>query len=121
MTTRNILLVAALGCLIVSQAQAQTKSGAFYDGNKLLQYCSPGDTPTHQGICIGYIAGLADALSSPGASINGLKACIPTGVKQGQVMDVAINYLKAHPETRHYTADSLVAQALRDVFPCKGG
>jgi hypothetical protein len=34
-------------------------------------------------------------------------------------MDIAKQFLTTHPEKRQYAADSLVAEALAQAFPCK--
>jgi hypothetical protein len=36
-----------------------------------------------------------------------------------QVRDVAVEFLTAHPETRHTGAVGIVARALAGAFPCK--
>jgi hypothetical protein len=41
-------------------------------------------------------------------------------VTNRQVQDVVVNYLKAHPETRHQDARLLVALAIREAFGCGG-
>jgi len=63
-----------------------------------------------------YIVGIADALE--GNVIDGWRACIPQSVTQGQAKDVALKWLRAHPEKRHFAAAGLVAYALSDAFPC---
>jgi hypothetical protein len=35
-----------------------------------------------------------------------------------QLADIAVNYLRDHPEQRHYVASADVALALASAFPC---
>jgi hypothetical protein len=44
--------------------------------------------------------------------------CLPANVTVGQMQDVVENYLREHPENRHFTAASLIADALQRKFPC---
>ena len=44
--------------------------------------------------------------------------CIPQNVTTGQVKDVAVNYLRDNPETRHRDAVLLVGAALLRAWPC---
>lgn len=109
----------ALGAGLPTPACAQ---GFFQTGNSLLNLCQhPGYT---EGVCIGFVAGISDALShamksSVGSGhLGGWQACIPYDITQGQARDVAVTFLMAHPEMRHYLAAGLVAQALSEAFPC---
>jgi hypothetical protein len=89
---------------------------AFQSGNHLSAACE-----TDTGLCLGYVAGVADAMSLvqvTGGSIAGVEACIPFPVVIGEAKDVAVKYLREHPELRAYTAVDLVALALHDAFPC---
>jgi hypothetical protein len=73
----------------------------------------------HFGLCAGFVVGIADAMSNV-TGVLGRRACIPLpAVPRGQVIDVVKRYLEQHPETRHDSAVSLVAQALSEAFPCK--
>ena len=99
-----------------SEAQNPGAIRAFQSGNQLYAACEA-DT----GLCMGYVAGVADAMSLvqvTGGSIAGVVACIPFPVVIGEAKDVAVKYLREHPELRAYTAVDLVAFALHDAFPC---
>jgi hypothetical protein len=48
-----------------------------------------------------------------------LTACVPDGVSAGQLVEVVKKWLREHPENWHYGADSLVAAALQEAFPCR--
>jgi hypothetical protein len=60
--------------------------------------------------------GVADAMQED--TVWGRRACLPEVSVAGQARDVAVRYLTDHPESRHYTAASLVAEALEEAFPC---
>jgi Rap1a immunity proteins len=85
----------------------------FQNGNQLYERC----TEPNRDSCLGYVAGIFDALAS-GASIADYSACMPSGTTVQQAVDVATQFLTSHPEMRHYAAAGLVAQALSDAFPC---
>jgi Rap1a immunity proteins len=60
----------------------------------------------------GYVAGVADSYEVLGV------VCVPSKVTLGQLQDVVLKYLDAHPEGRHNIAASLVLKALTEAFPC---
>jgi hypothetical protein len=45
--------------------------------------------------------------------------CGPDQASENQVRDVVVNYLRDHPEVRHYSAASIAREALGEAFPCK--
>lgn len=67
--------------------------------------------------CALYVTGFRDGYFA-GEEQPG-KICIPSGVKNTQLGDVLLNYLKAHPEIRHEAAVLFVARALFEAYPCK--
>jgi hypothetical protein len=97
---------------------------AFVNGNNLFDVCSD-DHHFNQAYCKGYVVGVADALLMVNAQIASLgsiaSACIPQDahVKPEQVRDVVVQYLTAHPETRHQAAAAEAVKALLAAFPCK--
>lgn len=102
----GILLLCA-----VSMAEA-----ALENGNSLKQKC--GGAGITEGVCIGYIEGIADVLSS-GTAVNGFRGCFPNDLMTGQAYDVVKTWLAQNPEKLHYSAPGLVAAALASAFPCK--
>jgi len=110
---KGLLLCAVL---VVGMAGPAVGGATFKDGNKLLAHCQADDPGWL--ICDGYVKGISDALD--GNPIDGFRACLPTGVIIGrQVKDIAIAWLKANPQYRHFSAATLVAEALSEAFPCK--
>jgi hypothetical protein len=112
---RRLLAGVAVAAILIS---ASAGAVDFENGNQLYERCvEPGGTFS-EGVCYGYVVGITDALGG-GASIAGRSACIPLDVKIRQIMDIAKQFLTSHPEKRQYAADSLVAEALAQAFPCK--
>ena len=82
-------------------------------GNGLLEACLKLEEPFARGYCGGFVAGAGQALQWGASDI-----CLPAGVTLGQMSDVAVRYLQAHPEIRHHPAVALVRAALFEAFPC---
>lgn len=61
----------------------------------------------------GFVAGVADS------ALDGLRYCSPGDATLGQFNDVALRYLRAHPDTMPKTASSVVLQALIEAYPCR--
>ena len=102
-------------------ASASTRSQRISDmpGNKLLEECEAKE-PVRQGICFGYITGAADVDAMDGAVFPEHRhTCVPDVVTNGQLIDVVIKYLKAHPEERHLASGVLIIKAIAKAFPCK--
>lgn len=89
----------------------------FDSGNDLKALINTSDNMGLQGMGIGYIAGVSDALSD-GATVSGFKACIPVGATKKQLSDVVLHWMNNNPEYLHLTASSLTAAALSKAFPC---
>jgi len=91
-------------------------AGKFQDGNELHKNCNK-EPAFFLGLCSGYIIAVADVMEN-GQVISGWKACTPNGVTSIQLVDVVKRWLANTPQYRHYSATSLVAQALEKAFPC---
>lgn len=76
-------LVAALA-LTVSSTSARAYGG-FETGASLLAHC---ELPGLE-ICLGYVAGISDAMDSRRDAIGGWRACVPTGTQNSEIMDTA--------------------------------
>jgi Rap1a immunity proteins len=113
-----LLLPALAVALMTSSVEADdgVPRPVFYSGNLLLKACANAE------VCVGFVAGVADTMVAaqepPGGSVLGLRTCIPASVTLGQAKDVAVRYIQEHPESRHYSAAKLVAEALDGAFPC---
>ena len=90
----------------------------LFSGNKLkelMDHKDPVVTPQvvhDRGIAQGFVMGVAGVLST------GEYYCPPTGSTQSQAYDVVKKYLEDHPENRYLPAHFLVAEALKQSFPC---
>jgi Rap1a immunity proteins len=108
----KLFLLAAL----LMTASGQVATAAVYEtGNKLLEHCRGGDFLLY---CMGYIVGVVDDFEISLAVLH-KPPCLPTTVTQGQIKDVVVNYLVAHPEHRDWTAAPLVRTAVVQAWGCK--
>jgi hypothetical protein len=112
---RRLCVTAAL---VVALTSASSGAMAFYDGDKLYNYCHVSMGQPELLYCQAYIAAIADAMGS-GNAIYGFKACMGLDVSLGKAMNAAVQFLMTHPEIRHHEAAWLVAQALAQAFPCQ--
>lgn len=111
--------VAVAAALIFTSVGAPAEGGAISDedGDSLYAQCIDTSMYFYQGLCVGYIVGISDAMKS-GASILGWSACIPMSVTERQELDATKRFLTSHPESRQLGAVRLIAHALADAFPC---
>jgi hypothetical protein len=106
-----------------TQLSPELPVGAFVNGNELFGVCSD-DHHFNQAYCKGYVVGVADAIAVVNAmKANGLaiqSTCPPKEhFAPEQVRDIVVQYLTAHPETRHQAAAAEAVKALLAAFPCK--
>lgn len=90
---------------------------SFETGNTLYEKCQDNNSMLNSGGCMGYISAIVDDLASDNR-INGFHACFSQYMTRGQVLDVVVKWLRDHPESRHLSANGLVARALSEAFPC---
>ena len=103
--SKSVLVVAAvLVALLAGPAQATPTRGS-----DLLQHCiaAPDD------FCAGYVGGVIDTSHA--------LFCFPPDVTKRQIINVAIIYMRDHPEILQMFAPSLVIKAMRAAFPCNDG
>ena len=118
----RIVLVAVFAMLFASNSLAQ-KSAAqpepiFQSGKKLYQICQNKEA-FPDGFCLGYVVGIADALTGPSKGYRGRTFCIPVGSIQNQIEFAVKKWLESNPDKRHLNAPDLVAWALSEAFPCR--
>jgi hypothetical protein len=109
---------------VVAALLVQVMSGGakadFTSGNDLWDACQAEEAkdPVRATFCISYIVGAGETFQV----LQVVKAvsfyCIPDKVKNGQAIDVVKLYLRDHPETRQYSAPTLIMLALKEKFPC---
>lgn len=85
----------------------------FWTGNKLYERLTSSDV-TDRVQAMGYVMGVYDvavhALFCPGPEGN---------ITVGQVQDMAKNWLANNPHRRNESAEKLVTEAFRQVWPCR--
>jgi hypothetical protein len=100
---KKLLLVTAMLC---TSAHAQPSS-ILYSGQELYNRLN-----NDRLSAMGYIAGVADSLSS-------ITICIPPGqVTLGQMADMVKQSLERLPSERHLSADIFVQATLEKRWPC---
>lgn len=109
-----LITLLILGCFTVSSLTvfaASFKSTKIFEvtGNKLTEICKKEEGYDY-GVCLGFINGVA-ALQR--------QACIPDGVKFGQLKDVVLKYINENPEHRHKNATTIITSAISQVWVCR--
>jgi len=92
----------------------------FSTGNELLGFCeAPAGTAGYSS-CLGYVAGVSDALAT-GSAVAGYRACYPESARitTGQAAGVVAKFVRDNPQIRHQVAAVLTARALSQAFPCR--
>jgi hypothetical protein len=111
-----------LGALIFGFSVSRANAGAYIDGNILLEQCTTEKNNDvyfqNHAYCLAYIEGVADSFSC-NSPLFGFRWRVAPGIIAHQLEMVVTSYLKNHPEALHYSASSLVAEALDASFPCK--
>ena len=102
---------AIFGLAILASVSAHAE---FRTGNKLLAQMN--GTHGEQMLSLGYVMGVADALS-------GVTTCPPETLAAGQASDMVKKYLEDNPSVRHLAGDAIVNRVLSSVWPCakRGG
>jgi len=97
------------------------KVNQYENGNALLRDCTGENAENAsaaavtKSICLGYVEGAADSLAVF-RFINKAPACLPDGVDATQLVDVAVSFLRRHPEQRQNSAASLAAAAFVEAW-----
>jgi hypothetical protein len=118
----RIIAKAAIAFSVMSASVigvASNTLAASASGNGLYAWCLSASR-SEQGLCNGYILGIADAMVD-GKIVEGFTACIPAPVRlrsPGQLFGVVKRFLASHPEKRQLSATGLVAQAFQERYPC---
>ena len=121
MCNRVVLAVFVMFSL-ASNAAAQdeysiTKMKKIIDISLLRKACD-GQREIDQGVCIGYLMGIADALSTPDG-LFGVKACMTDGVTSTDLREAAFSELQKHPDWAKLAAAPIVARAYGIRYPCQ--
>jgi Rap1a immunity proteins len=106
MRTKRILITGA--ALLWS---AQSFSQGFLHGNDLYTFCTKAEQTPAKTTCAAFIIGAVDALTGTH------DICLTKEIIGKQVIDIVVDYLRSHPETRQNTAASEINAAL-NRFHC---
>jgi Rap1a immunity proteins len=121
---RKILFV--LGFLLLAgNAEAQLKS---ITGSELVKWCKANDN-TNIALCSGYFMGFLEYNSmvqfTKAYEIHGgknfiiTKNCIPSNVRNWDVVEAFLDYMVTHPERNDYWAYHLIRQSIEEKWPCE--
>lgn len=102
-----LLAVAIFGA---APASAQQSEGPFLRGNWFVRNCG---SSTWKLACGGYVLGYFH-----GSRTRKETVCLPDGVDTGQLYEVAITYMRSHPEKGHLIGMILMDEAWEAAFPC---
>jgi hypothetical protein len=114
--------------LIVPALVALLVSGPAWGllGNDLHKWCNGTASPRSDyikgfefGSCSGFVMGVFETNSGVNGGVAGFKFCPPKKPDIQQLIDIVRKWLRDNPEKRHYSAESLVAVAFSEAFPCK--
>ena len=101
--------------IIIAMLLASTPAKAeFFSGNDLATKLNSSNT-IDQAVALGFIQGVFDVYVS-------ITICPPNnaaGITAGQLNDMIKNYLNNNPALRHHTAESIINEALKALWPCK--
>ena len=106
-------------CLLLISADAR----GGQTGQEFLELCNGGGTWA-EGYCTGYVTGAGELIDGLlleedlKAALDGKAFCLPGDLRKGQVRDLVLDYLRAHPEVRDKQITTVTWAALIDAFPC---
>jgi hypothetical protein len=101
-----------LRAVLVAAVLLWPVSGLSQDSSGFFRVTIPTTNATAESlVCAAYVAGMADALVHDGT------VCLPQ-VSTRQLVDVVMAYVRAHPESRIYSAASIGDAAFKQAFPC---
>ncbi len=99
------------------RAQAQEPAGARFSAKVLVAFCtSPRGAPYDDGVCAGYITGVADMVAAEPGMAG--KLCLPRDVSSSDFAKLVRRYLVRRPELEQAPAAGMVREALLAAFPC---
>ncbi len=115
-----LAFVASLSFATAAQAQMGQVFDrvSFRTGEDLFRDCAAAEG-FERGVCFGYVMGIADALGSIGAKIDGLQACPEGDPSIERLVEIVVAFLAENQASRAIKADGLVAYALSLEYPCE--
>ena len=108
-----------LAIVLAAAALPATAEGEFMTGKTLKAglegwVSEDSEEIVRDAAAFGYVIGVHDALS-------GSVVCSGEDVTQGEVVKAVLRFMRDRPDTLDKSADVVVAEALKRVWPCKGG
>jgi hypothetical protein len=93
----------------------------FLDGDELMNHCSAtvADERFDPALCVTYIMGAYDGFMFQRLARNDPR-CTPRNLTAGQLREVVVEYLLAHPDNRQMDASALVWNAILAEWPACG-
>jgi hypothetical protein len=85
-------------------------SAEFFSGNDILSKLDSAEV-LDRIHAMGFVQGVFDVYT-------GVTFCPPAGVTAGQARDIARGFLFHNPSVRHKTAESLINDSFKQVWPC---
>ena len=116
MMVKCLLAGAAIAAISLGSARAADTASVILSGDELLSNCLSQDSGRNL-LCAGYIAGVADALAVSRVH-DGRPPCMPAAATVAQVQDVAVRYLRQHPDYGKTTAAGSVMNAIMAEWKC---
>jgi Rap1a immunity proteins len=105
-----VVLAVYLACSVPAFSQEIV---SLISGKQLYDECSTAEGDPDRRHCLGYVAGMSDALHS--AKL----VCNSGDVTIGQIVALIMSFYRAHPDEQNHPASDLAYAALREAFPCK--
>lgn len=119
MRPAHILILLALAAPAIAQQ--------YLSGNAMLRNCEfalsgrAAQNAHEAGLCQGFTTGVIQGIYlgeiASGKTKKGI-LCPPADVEVGQMIRVAVKYMKDNPSRLHEPAQVLFGHAYRDAFPC---
>ena len=110
---KTLLIFAAAGVLWFG---ISNPASAYVDGDTLLKSCRDKPGSVMRSICIGYIAGVADAMRN--AAIGKRKACIDRKLGLTDLIKQTTGFIERSRLDRTKPAADLVVVVFSNEFPC---
>lgn len=115
----SLLFVAAALVPAVPTANADHRRHAFSAAEALSRDCRS-DSPALRGMCLGYLAAIADALEVQQASgAAPRRVCDPATISLEDYRRAVLDYLRANPTLLTQPSSEVVPAAYAKAWPCK--
>ena len=96
-------------CLVTSAALAEE---GYVSGSDLLGWCESDGFAN--GFCYGYATAITEVLVGSNDGI-----CLPQRIGRERLVEVIVDYVRAHPQDSSELAYALVMRSFREAWPCE--